>query len=486
MKKVGIVGAGIAGIATAIRLASKGYQVHVFDANSYPGGKLAEIRLDGYRFDAGPSLFTMPQYVDELFNLAKKNPKDYFDYQKLEIACRYFYEDGTIINAYTNPQKFALEVKEKLGVEEKVIINHLKHSAKIYNAVGKLFLEKSLHKIGNYLSFDTLKALFYLPQIDLYKTLHQSNQARLKHPKLIQLFNRFATYNGSSPYLAPGILNVIPNLEHNIGAYFPKGGMYSITNSLYQLAKDIGVQFHFDQPVSQILLDQRKIAGLSIGNQKVNFDKIVSNADVYPTYKKLLNIENPPKRALSQSRSSSALIFYWGIKKEFKQLDLHNIFFSQHYEEEFDFIFNKGKTHPDPTVYINITSIYNPEDAPAGHQNWFTMINVPPNTGQDWDDMITKARKSIITKLSRMLGENIEKQITTEEILEPRTIESKTSSYQGSLYGASHNQMMAAFHRHPNFSQQIKGLYFCGGSVHPGGGIPLCLLSAKIVEEVIN
>lgn len=486
MKKVGIVGAGISGIATAIRLQTKGHQVEVFDANTYPGGKLSEVRLDGYRFDAGPSLFTMPQYVDELFKLCGKNPKDYFDYQSLEIACRYFYEDGTIINAYTNPQKFASEVKQKLGVEEKVILNHLKHAAKIYKAVGKLFLEKSLHKVGNYLSFDTLKALFYLPGIDLYKTLHESNQSRLKHPKLVQLFNRFATYNGSSPYLAPGILNVIPNLEHNIGAYFPKGGMYNITRSLFQLAKDIGVQFHFNQPVSQIVLDKQQVSGIKVGNQKIAFDKIVSNADVYPTYKKLLKVDKVPDKILKQGRSSSALIFYWGIKKEFKQLDLHNIFFSQQYEEEFDFIFNRDQIHPDPTVYINVTSIYNSEDAPEGHQNWFTMINVPPNTGQDWDQMIVTARKSIIKKLNRMLGEKIEDQIVVESILEPRTIESKTSSYQGSLYGASHNHMMAAFHRHPNFSQQIKGLYFCGGSVHPGGGIPLCMLSAKIVDEVIK
>jgi len=485
VKKVGIVGAGIAGIATAVRLTTKGYQVEVFDANTYPGGKLSEVKINGYRFDAGPSLFTMPQYVDELFELAGKHPRDYFEYEPLKIACRYFYEDGTIINAYTNPDKFASEVNQKLGVEEKVILNHLKHAAKIYKAVGKLFLEKSLHKISNYLSFDTLKALFYLPGVDLYKTLHQSNQSRLKHPKLVQLFNRFATYNGSSPYLAPGILNVIPNLEHNIGAYFPKGGMYSITNSLYELAKEIGVKFHFNRPVEQILTTNKNIKGLAIGNEKVDFDKVISNADIFPTYKNLLKDEKIPK-ILQQKRSSSALIFYWGIKKEFSQLELHNILFSDSYEEEFDFIFNQGKIHQDPTVYINITSIYNAGDAPAGHQNWFTMINVPPNTGQNWDLLIAQARKNIIDKLTRMLGENIEESITAEAILEPRTIESKTSSYQGSLYGASHNQMMAAFHRHPNFSQHIKGLYFCGGSVHPGGGIPLCLLSAKIVEDTIK
>ena len=489
MLKTAIIGSGIAGIATAIRLAIKGNEVIVYEKNGYPGGKLSEVKQDGYRFDAGPSLFTMPQYVDDLFRLAGRNPADYFRYLKLETACKYFFEDGTIINAYTDQQEFATEVESKLGVASNILLNHLNHSSGIYNAVGKLFMEKSLHQLRNYLSWDTIKAMAGIHRLDLMKTLNQANESRLKHPKLVQIFNRFATYNGSNPYVAPGILNIIPNLEHNFGAFFPAGGMYSIILSLFKLAKELGVQFELNSSVEKINVSENKVNGVKVNDQLIYFDRIISNADVYPTYQYLLNGQlksGIPHKTLNQERSSSALIFYWGIKKQFDNLDLHNIFFSEDYKEEFDHIFTKQDVYNDPTVYVNITSKYAPKDAPNGCENWFVMINVPYNRGQDWDSIIKRSRNNIIKKLSRLLKADIAGLIETEAILEPRTIESKTSSFRGSLYGSSHNDRFAAFKRHPNFSQQIKGLYFCGGSVHPGGGIPLCLLSAKIVEEVFR
>jgi len=187
---------------------------------------------------------------------------------------------------------------------------------------------------------------------------------------------------------------------------------------------------------------------------------------------------------LKQEKSTSALIFYWGIKKTFPELNLHNILFSEDYENEFQHL-AEGKVSEDPTVYIDITSKYSPEDVPEGCENWFTMVNVPYNSGQNWDEIITRTRKNVINKINRILGINLEDLLEGEDILEPRTIESRTSSHLGALYGTSSNNKMAAFLRHPNFSNKIKNLYFCGGSAHPGGGIPLCLSSAKIVEECL-
>ncbi|MEO1653664.1 MAG: phytoene desaturase, partial [Bacteroidota bacterium] len=180
------------------------------------------------------------------------------------------------------------------------------------------------------------------------------------------------------------------------------------------------------------------------------------------------------------------LIFYWGIAKRFPELSLHNIFFSQDYQVEFQHLFRKKDIYPDPTVYINISSKENPADAPEGAENWFTMINAPHNAGQDWEQLIPKARLYILDKLERNLGKNIRDLIETEEILDPRLIERKTASSAGALYGNSSNNRYAAFLRHANFSSRIKNLHFCGGSVHPGGGIPLCLLSAKIASSFIK
>ena len=485
-KTVIIIGAGIAGMAAAIRLKSQGNDVAVYEANTYPGGKLTAFAKSGYRFDMGPSLFTMPQFVEQLFEVAKRPISDYFQYKKKAIVCNYFYEDGTTFSALADATEFAKSASQTFDVDERKILDYFKKSKKKYDLTASLFLEKSLHKTATYLNADTLKAIFNVHSLDINTTLSDYNSGVFTDKRLVQFYNRFATYNGSSPYQTPGIMSMIPHLEQYFGTYFPKGGMHAITMSLFQLAKDIGVRFNFESKVDQIITKANKAVGIEVDGVRMISDIVVSNSDIVPTYRHLLKAHKAPEKILQQPRSSSALIFYWGIKKEFPQLDLHNIFFSEDYKTEFDYIFQRKDVHHDPTVYINISSKEEPNDAPNGCENWFTMINVPSNTGQDWDGIVANARQNIIKKLSRLLNTDISELIEFEDILDPRTIASKTQSYQGALYGASSNNKYAAFLRHPNFKSSIANLYFCGGSVHPGGGIPLCLLSGKIVSELIE
>ncbi len=207
--------------------------------------------------------------------------------------------------------------------------------------------------------------------------------------------------------------------------------------------------------------------------------------DVVPTYRKLLPTLKAPERILKQERSSSALIFYWGIAQSFEQLDLHNIFFSDAYSEEFKAIFEDKTLHEDPTVYVNITSKHTPSDAPDNCENWFVMINAPGNYGQNWDELIALSRERIIAKLSRILNCDLVTLIKVEHILNPKGIEQSTQSYRGALYGAASNSQFSAFLRHPNHRSALSNVYFCGGSSHPGGGIPLCLQSGNIVSELI-
>jgi phytoene desaturase len=483
-----VIGAGIAGIASSIRLRLKGYSVTVFEKNAYPGGKLSAFQLGNYRFDAGPSLFTMPHFVEELFELANKKTTDYFEYIKHDKSCHYFWDDGTRLEASSDLEQLSKKVTETFNTTENAIERKLKKAAFINKKIGTLFLEQSVHQLKNFLNFNTVKALFSAHKLDLLKSFHQVNQQDLKDPKLVQLFDRYATYNGSNPYKTPGIMGIIPHYEHNVGTFFPIKGMNSITTSLVQLAEDLGVVFNYNQQVQEILLDTSKKTAIGVRANGVDHtaDVVFSNMDIYYTYYKLLPKIDAPTKTLLQERSSSAIIFYWGIKKEFPELDLHNIFFSNNYKEEFDCIFKEKTMHYDPTVYINISSKLTKDDAPKNAENWFVMVNAPANEGQNWNDFVSKTKKNIIRKISKQLNVDLESLIEEEEILDPRTIESKTSSYQGSLYGTASNSKFAAFLRHPNFKKKIEGLYFVGGSVHPGGGIPLCLLSAKIATNNVK
>lgn len=482
-----VIGAGVAGLASAIRLAVQGFQVEVFEKNEYPGGKLSHFKLGDFQFDAGPSLFTQPQNIVELFQLANEPIEAYFNYQSLPVSFKYFYEDGTVVNAYTNEEKLSAEFQQKLGEDESAVKQYLQQSANIYQNIGKIFLNYSLHKIATLFTAPIGKAIAATKAKYLFKSMHAVNAAAFKNPKTVQLFNRYATYNGSNPYQAPGMLSLIPHLELSEGTFYPKGGMISITNALHQLAIKKGVVFHFNQPVQRIINHQGKVNGVMVNNENVFANIVVSNMDVYFTYKHLLNNEVKAANILKQERSSSALIFYWGIKQEFKELELHNILFSDNYETEFHHLFTTKKLYSDPTIYINITSKCEPGvQAPVGKENWFVMINVPANVGQDWNIYKQEAKKLIVQKLNRMLNVDIESLIEAEAILDPVLIENKTASYMGSLYGTSSNSKMAAFLRHPNFVNAIKGLYFVGGSVHPGGGIPLCLQSAKIMSSLVE
>ena len=449
-----VIGSGIAGLATAIRLAKRGHTVSVFESNEYPGGKLTEIRLGNYRFDAGPSLFTLPENIEELYQLCGLETKNYFKYRELNNTCCYFWEDGTILNAWKDLEKLAQEFEEKLNEPRQNIIQALEKSRFLYEYLAPIFMRKSIHQKRTWTGNSAFKAYKKLSKFGFNKTMDQVNQKQFKQQKTVQLFNRYATYNGSDPYQTPSTLNIIPHLEFGIGAFFPEGGMHEITMSLYRLAKQVGVKFYFNTPVKKIVVDKGKTKGVETNTGFHKSDNVVSNMDVVGTYKKLLSSEKQPKKLLKQPKSSSAIIFYWGISKHFEQLDLHNIFFSKNYKKEFEHIFQSKDLYEDPTVYLNITSTQNTRDAPDRCMNWFTMINAPNNSGQDWDTLIRQARQNILSKLSRILKTDIEPLIDVEDILDPRTIELRTSSDSGALYGNSSNNKYAAFLRHSNFSKK--------------------------------
>ncbi len=486
-KKVAVIGGGLGGLAAALRLRVLGFEVDLFEKNYSIGGKANQIVQEGFRFDSGPSLLTMPFVLEELFHFSGEKLENYISLKKLEVLCKYFFPDSTIINAYSDTGKFVEEIDKNTADNKESVKKYLDYCERIYDLSAELFLFKSFSNIKTFLSRKAINTLINIRELDTNRSMHGANSHFFRDEKTIQLFDRYATYNGSNPYQTPATLNIIQHVEYNLGGYIAEEGIYSIPKAIEKAAIKKGVNIFTNSNVDKILVDGRRIKGLVVNGEKKKYEIVVSNSDVKNTYLNLLNDEKSrgAKKYKKMEMSSSALVFYWGVKGVHDSLEIHNIIFSNNYEKEFHQLFNEKTIPDDPTIYIYISSKFNKNDAPANCENWFVMINTPYAAGQNWKAEASKIRDIIIKKVESTLKMNLSEKIITESILTPDLIEKKTSSLGGSIYGISSNNKMAAFMRQQNRSKNYKGLYFCGGSAHPGGGIPLVLLSGKLAAEQI-
>ena len=488
--RVAVVGAGLGGLSAAIHLRAAGWEVDVYEKQDGPGGKAYSNAVSGYRFDTGPSLFTMPEVFDALFAALGERRADHVAITKLDTICNYFWPDGTRFAARADHERMAEAMYRTFGEDAAHLHAYLAYVARIYEIAGPIFLEHSLHEWETLASPGFWSSLRRIFGIDPLRTMDQANRAFFTSPYLRQLFNRYATYNGSSPYKTPATLNIIQHVEYNGGAYAVDEGIYTVPSAVADLAARHGVTMRYGTVVERIVLDpaSRKVTGLGVDGETLPYDAVVSNADVLTTYSRLLGAEHAPaaRRYRRLEPSSSGFVFYWGIDRTFPDLGLHNIFFSSDYPTEFADIFDRHIVPRDPTVYVNISSKVTAGDAPAEGENWFVLVNVPYHTGQDWATEGRFLRDRVLSAVEGALGAEVGPHIRVEDTLTPAEIEAKTDSTGGSLYGISSNSRRAAFSRHPNRSRRYPGLYFAGGSAHPGGGMPLAVLSGRLAAHVLH
>lgn len=481
-KEIIIIGAGLGGLAAACRLAKSGFEVSVLERNETVGGKVNFVEANGYKFDTGASLLTMKHVLAELFTDCGRRVEDYLEIVPLDPICRYFWTDGTKFDAFSETEKTVREIEK---IDERDAANFQKYLADSklkYDIAAKTFLAKSLNDLPKLLTPEYLPDLL---KISTLKTLDKHNAKYFKSAKMRQLFNRFATYNGSSPYQTPATFALIPHVEFNLGAWSVRGGMYRIPKALEHLARELGVKFFTGAEVEKIVVENGAAVGVQAKGEIYSADYIVSNADAIETYRSLL----PPKYKKFQNRepSCSGFVLLLGTNRKFKQLAHHNIFFSDDYKREFDDIFKRRTPAQNPTIYICATSRTDPTQSPAGHENLFVLINAPYTGGRtNWEKEKHSYRDLIIKKLEDFGLENLNDSIDFEQIITPADFEKKYRANRGSIYGISSNGVFSAFMRVPNKSKSIENLYFTGGATHPGGGIPLVLLSAKMTADLIN
>lgn len=492
MKKIIIIGAGLGGLAAACRLAQTGFAVTVLEKNKTAGGKVNLIESGGYRFDTGASLITLPRVFEELFAFCGKRAEDYLAFEKLDPICRYRWPDGTMLDASPDPEKTESEIARIAPEDVGAFRRYIADARRKFEIAERTFLERSANELPQLL---TAKNLPDLLKISSLKTLDRHNRKFFRSEKLRQLFNRYATYNGSSPYKIPAVFSLIPYAEFGFGAWYARGGIYRIPEALERLARELGVGFVFGREAEKILVKNGKAAGVKLKNELddediLEADIVVSNADAVVTYRELIEEKDrpgfPDKKLNKREPSSSGFVLLLGAAKKFSQLAHHNIFFSDDYPTEFRHIFDVRIPTPNPTIYVCASSVTDAAQAPAGCENLFVLVNVPYMRWQvNWQFEAAAYRDVLVRKLEQSGLEDLGVAIEFEETITPEDFEQKYRANKGSIYGLSSNGVLAAFRRIPNRSSDIRNLYFTGGATHPGGGMPLVLLSAKMTADLI-
>ncbi|MBD3166556.1 phytoene desaturase [bacterium] len=475
-----VIGGGVGGLAGAIRLAKLGWDVELFERLDRVGGKMNELRVGAYRWDTGPSLMTMPDIIAELFEFAGERIEDHVSLVPVDPVCRYYWPDGSELDTHADQERMRAALDAFAPGSGAEYERFFRYTRSIYEAAAGVFLETPFHEMRHLLQPKNLSALRSLPRIDPVRTLHQSVKRLFSDPRLVQLFDRYATYNGSSPYEAPATLNIIPYVEFGLGGYYAEGGMYRIMEAMVALAEKLGVTIHTGALVERIIHDGTRAHGLKVNGEIIYADAILSNMDVVMTHRHLIDGFETQTRKLEQLEPSlSGMIFFWGVKGRHDRLAHHNIFFSEDYRQEFNRIFIDRRAPDDPTVYVAITQKHDGTHAPRGSENWFVLLNMPYLYGdRDWERETRKMRKAVLRTLRRH-GLEIEDKIEVERVWTPVDFYRRWASNRGSIYGLSSNGRAAAFQRPANRSRILDGLYFAGGSTHPGGGVPLCMLSGR-------
>jgi phytoene desaturase len=480
-----IIGAGVGGLATAIYLSRQGHRVVVLEKNQRIGGKLNIIQEKGYTFDTGPTLFTMPWIVRDLFAAANRNQDDYFEIAMLEPLFRCYWPDG---KEFEVSQCFPTTVRELEKLTPEDVPNYFRfvaHIADIYKRVAGPFLFEPFSGLRDFLRPQLVSDGL---RIDAFQSVYQVLERYFRSPHLRQVFSRYPTYNGSSPYEAPGTFNVIAYVELVYGGWYVRGGMYQLARALQRVLEELGVEIRTSSEVSEIIVQNGAATGVRLTNgEEIESACVVANSDPHYTYKNLLPGQEKVVRSIERLQpSASGFIMLLGIDKIYDQLRHHTLFFNEENRHEFDSIFGQGIPATNPSIYACTTSVSDPSLAPEGGMNMFLLINAPSLNGKtDWDKETQAYGDAMIRKLEERGLPDLSNHIVVRKVITPLDMYRHYNAAYGSIYGVSSNSLLSAFLRPSMRSRTLKRLYFVGGGTHPGGGIPMVILSGKTAAQHI-
>ncbi len=482
-----VIGAGIGGIAAAARLARAGFRVTVLEKNAKPGGRSNQIIRDGHRFDVGPTLFLMPEVWEETYAALGEKLGDHLELRRIDPTYTVHFEDGVQIELTSNLGRMQTQLER---LEKTAFTNFLAYMAegsRHYKLSLEKFLGRNFRTLFEFFSLRNLPLLFQLKALGK----HYANTGRFfKDEHLRAAFTFQNMYLGLSPYDAPATYSLLQYTELAEGVWYPIGGMYRAIETLVDIAEKLGVRFIYNKPVKKIKTNGSQVDSvIAEDGSELRADVFVGNADLPYIYGSLLPDNAEAARLNKKLYTCSTIMFYWGVDKQFPQISHHNVFLGTDYRASFERIFKDHELPAEPSFYIHAPARTDPGAAPLGQDTLYVLVPVghlDTEHEQDWDSMVGRARETVFRRLSKEMGiYDLEAHIKFEIVYQPNTWKQLFNLEKGAAFGLSHNFAQVGYFRPQNRHAKYKNLYFVGASTHPGTGLPIVLLSAKLTTERI-
>ena len=487
-ENVVVVGGGLGGIAAAASLAAEGYNVELLEKNEKLGGKLNVKEIDGFSFDLGPSILTLPKIFNDLFKSIDQDISDYIDLERIDLEWRSFFEDETVIDLYSDLDKMA-ELNSDLSQKDiKELADYLNYSQDIYQLVEDGYFSEGLDTMWEV--FKHYGPIKLIKGFDYFSTMDQGVRRYISNQHLQDVINFFIKYVGSSPYDAPAVLNLLPYVQLEYGLWYVNGGMYNLAEALKDLLEELGVKISCNCEVVELITEDKAVSKARLKDGKiVEGDIFVSNMEVIPAYENLIKEEISflDKYKQKFEPACSGYVLHLGVDREYEMLAHHNFFFSDNPKEHFNSIFHEYKMPKDPTIYLVATTRTDKTQAPEGCENLKILPHIPhlqdePFSESDYQEL----RENILDKLERMGLKNLREHIIVEDVWTPEDIKANYYSNKGSIYGVVSDKDKNKGFKAPKRSKKYDNLFFVGGSVNPGGGMPMVTLSGQQVSDFIS
>ncbi|MGM0751112.1 MAG: phytoene desaturase family protein [Bacillota bacterium] len=482
MKDIIIIGGGLGGLSAGISLQSKGYNVTILEENLHPGGKMMPVEIEGYSFDFGPNTITMPEVFQSVINDAGGDSSEYFQFERLVRHTKNVFHNGRILYQSADPQEMMTEL-EKLDPYGAVHYKeYLREVEKVYILAQRGFFYRVFGSWKDYLapqlSYSFLKVRPFEKMDHFHRRFFQDED-------VLKVFNRYATYIGSSPFECPATFALIGHLEMKEGVYYTKGGNPKIAKGFYRFFKELGGKVHLGKRVKEILVEEKRAVGVvTEDGETVTAHDVIVNGDFITATKNLIKEKDrpshPDRKLDSYEPSISAFVILAGLRSYQDSVHHHQVYFTEDYQKEFSEIFMKKELPSDPTIYISHSAATDPDITKGS--NLFILVNAP--AVEVTDEQAEVYKEKIYQKLVEK-GLPIRDSLEVERVYTPNAIKQKFSAYKGSLYGLASHRMTEAFLRPSNVSKDIDHLFYVGGTTHPGGGSPMVTISGRNVANYI-